>query len=363
MVTSIVTLISCLLAGAVLSEDATAQTDVAAAVKFVINTLEDDQFDAVTTKEVDRQKRSAVHGGSGGVLGRFGAGQRQNPYDSGAYSSGCGSTPSAGVVFMRCFTPGPGSFQGPAYERNYYRQGNYGDCLNYFNSLPLRNVAPIGDGYTGTLNGPDNRAYQVDACQRCFGGNSGISVRGTDRPYNHLKRNFIFRVNLGVQRAYDGYNGYGRENAGLYGYNGAPVSSYGNPCVGSGCGSGSRDRIGNGERFNNPCFGDGCGGYSGGIADGRGGFAGPCVGNGCGGSNGVIYPALSASLNPGLGQHGDGCVGAGCGVINRGLGGRISSSGCTGTRCHELGRIVGSAIGSAQRGFVDDNGCTSSGVC
>ncbi|ESO87037.1 hypothetical protein LOTGIDRAFT_154521 [Lottia gigantea] len=200
----IVLLLSCLCIGAVFSQTPPLNATYPS-IAELLELLEKDGFGELTTRAISdpalRKRRSAL-------LGHLGA-------DS------CGSHPSPGVTFVRCFTVGRTYIVGTTYERNYWRYGDYGDCLNYYNSLPLTNVAPIGDGYTGTWATGNGRVYQVDACQRCFGGNSGISVQCNDSPFNNYKRNFIFRVNMGIQRAYDGYHGYGRE--------------YANPCVGVAC--------------------------------------------------------------------------------------------------------------------------------
>ncbi|ESO87033.1 hypothetical protein LOTGIDRAFT_229237 [Lottia gigantea] len=239
------------------------ETEVISAVVV----YEDDGFVDLTTVAA-RKKRSAVH--SGGFLGQLGgysggnygggyAGGNAGGY--GGYAAGCGAYPATGTNFVRCFTPGNGYYASNTLYRNYYRQGNYGNCLNYFNSLPLSNVASTATGYSGRLTLAGNRAYNVDACRSCYNGNPGISFQGVGSPNGNLVRQFIFRVGVSVedggysQGGYGGNGGY-RSNGGYgysagygrYGSNYVPAYNYGYP-------QGSFGRV--------SCNGADCSGYAG----------------------------------------------------------------------------------------------------
>ncbi|KAK6187565.1 hypothetical protein SNE40_005563 [Patella caerulea] len=220
MVPSVITLVTVLLVGATIA------VDLETVSQELNQIFQEDDFESVTTKaatEEERKKRSATH-----VLGN-------NLYGNDLYANGCGAVPAQRTTFVRCFTPSTIAVQRSNFVRTYYRQGNYGQCLNYFNALPLDNVARIATGYTGTLTTATGRAYTVSACQRCYAGNPGIRVVGNTGLTTGIVRQFIFRpqinnINYNTIVADGGYGtgyGYGAGYNGLAYGGGSYLNGYG----------------------------------------------------------------------------------------------------------------------------------------
>ncbi|KAK6187561.1 hypothetical protein SNE40_005559 [Patella caerulea] len=240
MVSFTVTLVSVLFLGAAIAQPPTQPSqNPAEIIDFLISIVEDDDFNNVTTRgteEVSRPKRSLGFGGGYGN-GAFGnnnaffgnAGNGHAGYGNagygiagygnggfGGYNAGCGVIPAQRVQFVRCFTPGRVVVQRNQIVHNYYRQGNYGQCLNYFRALPCNNVATVANGYVGHITAASGRSYSVNACQSCCGGNPGIVVRCNSRPYNRVVRQFVFQPQVNNVN-YNNFNQYNVQDGGYGG--------------------------------------------------------------------------------------------------------------------------------------------------
>ncbi|KAK6187564.1 hypothetical protein SNE40_005562 [Patella caerulea] len=231
MVLTIFTVVTTVLLGSVLCQSPTDKpkeniTEIV--LKSVVGFLEDDGFNEVATKEPEkpeeRKKRSLLLGHVGG------------------YGDACGAYPLRSVNFVRCFTPGQVFVQRRTLVQSYYRQGGYGQCLNYFRSLPLTNVATVAAGYVGQLGGLYGRTYTVNACENCYGGYPGISIRCNSRPYSYLVRRFVFQPQINNINV-NNYNGFAYQPYSGYAYSGSVYAGgvYGgysydsSPLVDGGC--------------------------------------------------------------------------------------------------------------------------------
>ncbi|KAK6187562.1 hypothetical protein SNE40_005560 [Patella caerulea] len=270
MVTTVAAFVTVLLLGAALAQSPEPPThplppvgNLTEFIQIIIADFEDDDFANITTRGTEdlntpRKKRSLGFGGHGfggygngaygnnnaffGSAGNGGYGHggygngafgNNNAFfgNGGSYGGGCGSYPAQGISFARCFTPGRVVVQNNHIVRNYYKEGNYGQCLNYFRALPCNNVATVTHGYVGHITATSGRSYTVNACQSCCGGNPGIIVRCNSRPYSRLVRQFVFKPQINNVN-YNNYNQYNVQDGGYggyvdYGYGGIGGYGYG----------------------------------------------------------------------------------------------------------------------------------------
>ncbi|KAK6187567.1 hypothetical protein SNE40_005565 [Patella caerulea] len=343
--------VTCILATVLLVGAAVAKKEeVKTIFEEVDKIFADDDFAKVTTKETtadDRKKRSATHVGNGVYDNDI---DDSTVYGNGIYGNGCGVTPTQNVNFVRCFDPRSTSVLRSGVVRNYYRQGNYGQCLNYFNSLPLGNVSPVTGGYTGQLTAGSGRSYTVNACQRCYGGYPGIRVAGNS-PYNRgIIRQFIFRPQINRVNYSPYATGYGT------GYNGA---GYGTGYVnGAGYGAGY---VNGGDYYNDAGYVNGVGYTNGagyvngaGLVNDAGYLNGAGYYNGAGYVNGGGYTNGAGYVNSGGYTNGAGYV-SGAGFLNGGGGGYINGGGYS-SGLSDGGNyvnVVGTGNGLTSGGLVD----------